>query len=68
MAHDASSSDLGIGVGALLSVVAVVAALGMAMTDPTATLDSGMHTAAIPFATAMAVGVAGIVAIHVLWD
>ena len=67
MAHDASGSDLGIGVGALLSVVAVVAALGMAMTDPTGTLDSGMHTAAIPFATAMAAGVAGIVAIHVLW-
>jgi hypothetical protein len=64
MAHDASGSDLGFGVGALLSVVAVFAALGLALTDASATLDSGVHIAAIPFAVAMIAGIAGVAAFH----
>lgn len=68
MAHDATGSDLGFGVGVLLTVVAVVGALGMALTDPTATLDSGMHTAAVPFALAMTAGIAGVAAFHLFWE
>ncbi|AEN07104.1 hypothetical protein [Halolamina sp.] len=68
MAHDDSGSDLGVGVGTLLSVVAVLAAVGMAVTDPSATYESGMHTAAVPFAIAMTAGIAGVAAIHLLWE
>jgi len=64
MAHDASGSDLSFGVGVLLSVVAVVGALGMALTDASATFGSGVHTAAIPFAIAMIAGIAGVAAFH----
>jgi len=67
MAHE-SGSDLGVGVGALLSVLAMAAALGMAVADPSATYESGMHVAAVPFALAMTAGVVAVGAIHLLWD
>ncbi|MBP1986901.1 DUF7525 family protein [Halolamina salifodinae] len=66
MAHN-SSSDLGLGVGITLSVVALLAAAWLALTDPSATIGGGMHEAAIPFAVAMVAGVGAIAAIHLLW-
>lgn len=66
MAHD-TSSDLGLGVGVTLSVVALFAAAWLALTDPSATFDGGMHEAAIPFAVAMVAGVGAVAAIHLLW-
>jgi hypothetical protein len=62
-----SSSDLGLGVGVTLSVVALLAAAWLALSDPNATFESGMHTAAVPFAIAMIVGVAAIAALHLFW-
>ena len=66
MAHD-TSSDMGVGIGVTLSVVALLAAAWLALTDPSATFESGMHAAAIPFAVAMTVGVAAVAAIHLFW-
>ena len=66
MAHK-SSSDLGLGIGVTLTVVALVAAAWLAVASPSATFDSGMHVAAVPFAAAMIVGVGAIAAIHLLW-
>lgn len=66
MAHD-TSSDLGVGIGVTLSVVALLAAAWLALTDPSATFESGMHAAAIPFAVTMTVGVAAVAAIHLFW-
>lgn len=65
MAHD-SSSDLGFGVGAMLSIIALLAAAWLAVTDPSATYTSGMHQAAIPFAVVLTAGVGAIAAIHLL--
>ena len=62
-----NSSDLGLGVGVTLSVVALLAAGWLALSDPSATFESGMHTAAVPFAIAMTVGVAAIAALHLFW-
>ena len=66
MAHD-TSSDLGLGIGVTLSVVALLAAAWLALVDPSATFDSGMHAAAVPFAVAMTVGIAAVAAIHLFW-
>jgi len=66
MAHK-SSSDLGLGIGVTLTVVALVAAAWLAVASPSATFDSGMHVAAVPFAIAMTVGVGAVAAIHLLW-
>lgn len=66
MAHE-SSSDLGLGVGVTLSVVALLAAAWLAVTDPSATFGSGMHAAAVPFAVAMTAGVVAVAAIHLFW-
>ncbi|MFB6219987.1 MAG: hypothetical protein ABEH90_00990 [Halolamina sp.] len=63
-----SSSDLGIGVGVLLAVVALLGAVGMAVVDPSATVAGGMHTAAVPFALAMTAGVVAVAAIHLFWE
>ena len=62
-----SSSDLGLGVGVTLSVVALLAAAWLALSDPSATFESGMHTAAVPFALAMTVGIVAIAALHLFW-
>ncbi|MEF8801321.1 MAG: hypothetical protein V5A38_06720 [Halolamina sp.] len=67
MAHESPSSDLGIGVGVLLSVVAVLGAVGMAAVDPSATTASGLHVAAVPFAIAIVAGVAAVASIHLFW-
>jgi len=66
MAHD-SSSDLGLGIGVTLSLVALVAAAWLALSDPSATFESGMHTAAVPFALAMAAGIGAVAALHLFW-
>ncbi|GAB7093524.1 hypothetical protein JCM30237_06760 [Halolamina litorea] len=66
MAHD-SSSDLGLGVGVTLSVVALLAAAWLAVTDPSATFESGTHEAAVPFALALGGGIAAIAAMHLFW-
>jgi hypothetical protein len=68
MAHESSRSDLGIGVGVLLSVVAVLGAVGMVAVDPSATTASGLHVTAVPFAIAMSAGVAAVVGIHLFWS
>jgi hypothetical protein len=66
MAHE-SSSDLGLGVGVTFSVVALLAAAWLGLSDPSATFESGMHTAAVPFAVAMIVGVVAVAALHLFW-
>jgi hypothetical protein len=68
MANDSATSDLGVGIGALLSGLALLGAVGMAVTDPTATTESGMHEAAVPFAFAMAAGVVAVASIHLFWE
>lgn len=68
MANESTGSDLGVGVGAVLSVIAVLAAAGMALVDPTATTASGMHVASVPFALALTAGVAAVAAIHLFWS
>jgi len=60
-------SDIGIGVGVVLGVVAVLGTVGMVAVDPTATSESGMHLAAVPFALAMTAGAAAVVGIHLFW-
>jgi hypothetical protein len=40
----------------------------LALTDASATFDSGVHTAAIPFAAAMVAGIAGVAAFHLFWE
>ncbi|MFW5948055.1 MAG: DUF7525 family protein [Halolamina sp.] len=62
-----NSSDLGLGVGVTLSLLALLAAAWLAVTDPSATFDSGMHAAAVPFAVALTAGVAAVAAIHLFW-
>ena len=66
MAHD-SSSDLGLGLGVTLSLVALVGAAWLGLSDPSATFESGMHTAAVPFALAMGGGIAAVAALHLFW-
>jgi len=66
MAHD-TSSEIGLGVGVTLAVVALLAAAWLALTSPSATFDSGMHAAALPFAVALTAGVAAVAGIHLLW-
>jgi hypothetical protein len=68
MAHDSAGSDIGIGVGAFLAVVALVGAAAMAVVDPSGTFANGMHTAAVPFAVAMTAGVLAVTAIHLFWE
>jgi|AntRauTorcE11898_2_1112593.scaffolds.fasta_scaffold01240_4 hypothetical protein len=65
MAHE-SSSDLSLGVGLTLSLVALFAAAWLALTDPGATYAGGTHEAAVPFAAAMVAGIGAVAAIHLL--
>lgn len=67
MAGQSVSSDVGFGVGILLSVVAVVAAALTAVVSPEAMVGGDLRISALGFAAAMLVGVVAVVVMHLFW-
>lgn len=67
MTAQSVSSDVGFGLGILLSVVAVVAAALTAVVSPEATVGGDLRIAALGFGAAMIVGVVAVTAIHLFW-
>jgi hypothetical protein len=68
MAGQSVSSDVGVGVGILLSVLAVVAAALTAVVSPEAMITGDFRLSALGFGAAMFVGIVAVAAIHLFWS